>query len=47
MLVMIMADKNVNNMHEIYVKLGAAIIEMIVNHSASFLKATNVVLDMR
>ncbi|XP_038973353.1 uncharacterized protein LOC120105188 [Phoenix dactylifera] len=45
MLVTLMSDKDVHNMHQIHVNLNAAVIEMVVTHSPSLIEAADVVIN--
>ncbi|XP_038976647.1 uncharacterized protein LOC120107444 [Phoenix dactylifera] len=45
MLVTLISDKDVHNMHQIHVNLNAAVIEMVVTHSPSLIEAADVVIN--
>ncbi|XP_038972040.1 uncharacterized protein LOC120104627 [Phoenix dactylifera] len=45
MLVTLMSDKDVRNMHEIHVNLNAKVIEMVVTHSPTLIEGAAVVIE--
>ncbi len=45
MLVTLMSDKDVHNMHQIHVNLNAAVIEMVVTHSPTLIEGAAVVIE--
>ncbi|XP_038972178.1 uncharacterized protein LOC120104689 [Phoenix dactylifera] len=47
MLVTLLGDKDVRNMHQIHVNLNASVIELVVSHILCLIEAADVVIDMR
>ncbi|XP_038975678.1 uncharacterized protein LOC120106712 [Phoenix dactylifera] len=47
MLVSLLGDKDVRNMHQIHVNLNALVIELVVSHIPCLIEAADVVIDMR